>query len=137
MLQRELGDDGIAVHKAMMSGETLVPESDAYSPCFRRTAARIRRYQLGYDQKRAAVDGVVEGLIPGSEAAKAGIREGDEILLRTNTDGAQRDPAMTLTVKITRDGATSPITYLPRGEAVPGWEWEPVADIAETACHSP
>ena len=134
LLQRELGDDGLAVHRAMMNGETLVPNSDAYSPCFRRIPAQIRRYELGYNQKRAAVGGVVEGLIPGSEAAKAGIREGDKILLRTNTDGAQRDPAMTLTVKITRDGTTVPITYLPRGGAVPGWQWEMVSDIAGTAC---
>jgi hypothetical protein len=118
----------------MMAGDTLVPDSDAYSPCFRRVAAEIRRYQLGYDQKRAVVDGVVVGLIPGSEADKAGIREHDRIVLRTNTDGAQRDPQRELTVKITRDGGTFPITYLPRGEPVTGWQWEAVSGLPDGSC---
>jgi predicted metalloprotease with PDZ domain len=134
MLQHELGEDGVSLHKAMMSGDSLVPDSDAYSPCFRRIAAQIRRYELGYNQKRAAVDGVVEGLIAGSEADKAGIREGDKIVLRTNTDGAQRDPQMKLNVKISRAGNTVPITYLPRGAAVAGYQWERAADAAATSC---
>jgi predicted metalloprotease with PDZ domain len=134
LLRREIGDEGAAVHQAMMGGDTLVPDSTAYGPCFRRVAAQIRRYQLGYEQKRASVDGVVVGLIPGSEADKAGIREHDRIVLRTNTDGAQRDPQMRLTVKITRDGNTFPITYLPRGEAVPGWQWESIDRVSEQTC---
>jgi predicted metalloprotease with PDZ domain len=134
LLRRELGDGGVAVHMAMMGGDTLVPDSDAYSPCFRRVAAEIRRYQLGYDQKRAAVDGVVVGLMPGSEADKAGIREHDRIVLRTNTDGAQRDPQRELTVKIIRDGGTFPITYLPRGEPAPGWQWEAVSGLPDGSC---
>ena len=134
LLRRELGAEGDAVHEAMMSGQTLVPDSDAYSPCFRRVAAQIRRYQLGYDQRRAAVDGVVAGLIPGSEADKAGIQANDRIVLRTNTDGAQRDPQMKITVKITRDGRTFPITYLPRGESVAAWQWEAVTHMPDSAC---
>lgn len=134
LLRAELGKEGETVHQAMMSGETLVPDSDAFSPCFRRVAAQIRRYQLGYDQKRAAVDGVVVGLIAGSEADKAGIREHDQIVLRTNTNGAQRDPQLTLTVKITRDGRTFPITYLPRGEPVSGWQWEAQGGMPDERC---
>jgi predicted metalloprotease with PDZ domain len=134
LLRHELGEPGAKVHQAMMSGETLVPESDAYSPCFRRIPAQLRRYQLGYDQKRASVDGVVVGLVPGSEADKAGIHEGDRIVLRTNTDGAQRDPDMKLTVKITREGKTFPITYLPRGESVPGWQWEQISGVPDSSC---
>jgi predicted metalloprotease with PDZ domain len=134
LLKQELGGDGIAVHRAMMSGETLTPDSDAYSACFQRVDAKIRRYELGYNQMHAAVAGVVEGLVANSEAAKAGIREGDKIVLRTNTDGVQRDPNMTLTVQITRDGKTFPITYLPRGAAVPAYQWQLVPGMPDTAC---
>jgi len=137
MLEHELGEDGVAVHKAMMTGETLVPDSDAYGACFHRVATKIRRYQLGYNQKRAAVGGVVEGLIAGSEADKAGIREGDAIVLRTHTDGAQREPDMKITVKITRDGNSFPITYLPRGEAIDGWQWERTEGVSDTHCRPP
>jgi predicted metalloprotease with PDZ domain len=133
LLRGELGEDGVKIHSAMMAGNRLVPSSDAYGPCFHRVAARIRRYDLGYDVGRAKA-GAVTDLEPGSEAAKAGIRNGDQIVLRTNTDGAQRDPNMTLTVKITRDGVTFPITYLPRGEAVDAYQWERTPDVPDNAC---
>lgn len=133
MVRQELGEDGVKTHAAMMAGETLVPDSDAYGPCFRRVAAKIRRYDLGFDPDKAKA-GVVADLQPGSEAAMAGIREGDRIVLRTNTDGAQRDPSMTLTVKITRDGRTFPVTYLPRAEPLDAWQWERIVGIPDQAC---
>lgn len=134
LVRGELGESGVRLTKAMLNGATLVPDSDAYGPCFRRVAARIRRYQLGYDYSSATRRGMVSGLIAGSEAARAGIREGDGIVLRTNTDGAQRDPNMTLTVKITRDARTFGITYLPRGEAVDAWQWQRIPGVPDSAC---
>lgn len=136
MVRQELGDEGLTIHKAMMAGETMVPDSDAYGPCLRRKRAKIRRYDLGYHQFAAARENVVRYLKPGSEAAKAGIREGDRIVLRTNTDGHQRDPDMKLTVQITRDGKTFPVTYLPRGEAVDGWRWEQIPGADDAACRA-
>ena len=134
LVRAELGDDGLALHQAMMAGEVMVPDSGAYGSCFRRVPAKVRRYELGYRQDVAVREGVVRGLIAGSEADKAGIREGDRIVLRTNTDGAQRDPAMTLTVQVARDGKTTRITYLPRGAAVDAFQWERDPAVAEAAC---
>jgi predicted metalloprotease with PDZ domain len=134
MVRKALGDEGVAITKAMMAGEIMVPDSDAYGPCFRRVAAKIRRYEPGYDQMIAKNQNLVKNLVAGSEAAKAGVREGDAIVLRTNTDGHQRDPAMMLTVQITRDGKTFPITYLPRGAAVDAYQWERVAGVSDEAC---
>jgi S1-C subfamily serine protease len=127
----------VQLTKAMLNGATLVPASGAYGPCFRRVAAKIRRYQLGYDYFTATRKGLVEGLVPGSRAAKAGIRNGDGIVLRTNTDGAQRDPDMTLTVKITRHGKTFPVTYLPRGKEVDAWQWRRIPGTADRTCRRP
>lgn len=134
LVAHELGARGVALHRAMMAGEIIVPDSDAYGACFRRVAAKVRRYELGYDQGVAVHEGVVRGLVAGSRAEAAGVREGDHIVLRTNTDGAQRDPAMTLTVTITRDGRTFPVTYLPRGAAVQAWQWERTPGVADAAC---
>jgi hypothetical protein len=55
MLQKELGDEGVAIHKAMMSGQAtlMVPESDDYGPCFRRVAVKIPRFDLGFGPRRS------------------------------------------------------------------------------------
>jgi S1-C subfamily serine protease len=121
----------------MIEGRTVRPASDTYGPCFRRVDTMIRRYNLGYTVKPPS-DGrgayYVENLIHGSEAEKAGIRDGDQIVLRTNTDGAQRIPDMTLTVKITRDGKTFPVTYLPRAEPVESYQWVRDPSVPESRC---
>ncbi len=134
LVRQALGEGGVALHRSMMAGQAIVPDSEAYGTCFRRVAAKVRRYELGYRQDVAVREGVVRGLVAGSEAETAGIREGDRIVLRTNTDGAQRDPAMTLTVKIARDGRTFAVTYLPRGAAIDAWQWERVPGVADAAC---
>lgn len=137
LMRDELGQAGVDGYEAMIAGWPLVPGSSAYGPCFRRVPAMIRRYNLGYTVRPPA-DGrgayFVENLIKGSEADKAGIRNGDQIVLRTNTDGAQRIPDLTLTVKITRDGKTFPITYLPRAEPVAAYKWERDPAVSETQC---
>jgi len=137
LMRTELGQPGVDAYDAMIAGKTELPGSKAYGPCFRRIDAMIRRYNLGYTVKQPT-DGrgvyYVQNLVPGSEADKAGIRNGDAIILRTNTDGAQRDPDMTLTVKITRDGKTFPINYLPRAEPVAAYKWERDPAVSESQC---
>jgi hypothetical protein len=40
----------------------------------------------------------------------------------------------TLTLQVTRDGKTFPLTYLPRGAAVDAYQWERIAGLPETSC---
>jgi hypothetical protein len=49
-------------------------------------------------------------------------------------DSVQGDPDRTLTLQVTRDGATFPITYLPRGEWVEAYQWTRKPDVPEAAC---
>jgi hypothetical protein len=42
----------------------------------------------------------------------------------------------TLTLLVTRDGKTFPITYLPRGEAVDAYQWERIAGVPDSACRN-
>jgi predicted metalloprotease with PDZ domain len=77
MLRKEIGEDGPSVHRSMMAGRLMLPESDDYGPCFRRTTKKIRRFELGFDPKSLiATPHIIHGLMPDSEAAKAGLREG-------------------------------------------------------------
>jgi hypothetical protein len=136
LIGREIGPDAVALHRSMMAGGIMVPESDDYGPCFRRTNAKIRRYQLGFTIKTRA-DGVkeVSDLVAGTEAAKAGLQNGDVILPPPLTsEGTRRDPHATATFQVTRGGKTFPVTYLPRGDAFDAYQWERVQGVPDSAC---
>ena len=125
MLRAEIGEDGPTVHRAMMAGEWIVPESGDFGPCFHRVTRPIRRFDLGFDPASIiSPDKIIKGLKPGSEAEKAGLRNGDKIAYGIAMDALQGDVTRTLTVQVTRDGRTFPLTYLPRGEAVDAYQWE-------------
>lgn len=134
LLHRELGDAGPAVHRAMLAGELMLPESDDFGPGFRRVVAKIRRFELGFDLgPLVGATKHIRGLQPGSEAEKAGLREGDVIHYATGLDALQRDATRTFDLQVTRDGKTFPVSYLPRGEAVDAYQWERVPGAADPA----
>ena len=137
LLRKEIGEDAVALHNSMISGGVVRPESGDFGPCFRRIDAKLRRYQLGFKTTTSA-DGVktVSELEAGSEAARAGVRNGDIVELSViTTEGVKRDPEATVTVQVTRDGKTFPVTYLPRTAATfDAYQWERVPGVPETAC---
>ena len=77
---------------------------------------------------------IIRGLQPGSAAAEAGLQNGDEILQPVPQDHLQGSQDMTLTLEIRRGDAVFDVTYLPRGETVPAWQWERVEGVPDSAC---
>jgi predicted metalloprotease with PDZ domain len=135
MLRAEIGEEGPAVHKAMLAGQLMLPESGDFGPCFRRTTRKIRRFDLGFDPSSVvSPDKIIKGLKPDSEAAKAGLRDGDKIAYGVGMDAVQGDVNRTLTYQVTRDGKTFSLTYLPRGEAVDAYQWERIPGVPESTC---
>lgn len=135
LLTAELGEDGQALHAAMKAGELMLPESGDYGPCFTRYVGRARRFDLGFDPKSFVGDvKIIRGLVPGSAAERAGIRNGDVVTYAVAMDGVQSDQEATLTLQVTRGEARFPVTYLPRGEEVDVYQWRRVPDAADTAC---
>ncbi|WP_184722902.1 peptidase M61 [Caulobacter sp.] len=124
LVVRELGEDGRKLHEGMMAGALMLPEPDDFGPCFTRTTAQVRRFELGFEPKSlVGTTKTIRGLIAGSEAAKAGLKDGDVVTYAVAMDAVQGDPDQTLTLKVTRDGKTFPLTYLPRGEATSVYQW--------------
>jgi hypothetical protein len=131
----ELGEAGAQLTAEMLAGGLMLPESDAFSPCFARITRPFRRFELGFEP-RSLVGHVktISGLMPGSEAQKAGLRNGDVVTYAVAMDSVQGDPERTLTLQVTRDGETFPITYLPRGEWVEAYQWVRKPEVSEAAC---
>lgn len=135
MLDEELGADGPATHAAMLRGELMLPESGGYGPCFMRTTGKVRRFELGFEPKSLVGDvKTIRDLRSDSEAAKAGLRNGDVVTYAQALDGVQGDPARQLTLQVTRDGRTFPISYLPRAEKVEVYQWKRVPGVPDAAC---
>jgi predicted metalloprotease with PDZ domain len=113
----------------MLEGALQLPEPGAFGPQFRRTRKLLRRYELGFaPEVLTEPRRVIRGLIPGSSAAQAGLKDGDEILKPVPQDAIQARQEATLTLEVQRAGQTMTITYLPRGEAVEAYQWELARD---------
>lgn len=124
LLTAELGTRGIADFDAMLRGAVVLPPSDAFGPGFRRIQVPLRRFDLGFDpESLLARPKIVRGLVAGSNAAKAGLRDGDEILNPFSQDGMQGDQQAWLTLEVQRGGAKHTLRYQPRGETVPAYQW--------------
>ena len=135
LLRAELGEQGPAVHRSMLAGGLMLPESSDFGPCFRRTTKRIRQFDLGFDNASIlGAEKIIRGLKPESEAAKAGLRDGDRITYAVALDAVQGDVARTITVQVTRGGTTFPLTYLPRGDAVEAYQWERNPSTPASGC---
>lgn len=104
-------------YRQMTSGEAALPGS-AFSPCFLAVPEAVRRLELGFARRSLNEGAVVQDLVPGSNAAKAGLREGDRIVTHTELTEITPDPDRRIELTIERDGRRRVITYLPRAELV-------------------
>jgi hypothetical protein len=135
LVSKDLGAEGLAIHKSMLAGGVMLPDSDAFGPCFTRTTKTVRRFELGFDPKSLVGDvKTIKGLITGSEAAKAGVKDGDVVTYSQALDSAQGETDRKLTLHVTRAGKTFDITYLPRGENVDVYQWTRKPGVADSAC---
>jgi hypothetical protein len=134
-LRAELGPAGEAGLDAMLSGALVLPRSDDFGPCFRRTTAKLRRYELGFaPQVLTEPTRTIRGLVHGSAAEAAGLRDGDQIVEPVPQDQIQADQGAHLTLQVRRDGKVFPVRYLPRGETVDAYQWERIPGVPDSAC---
>ena len=135
LLDREIGADGRRLHSDMLTGRLMVPASDDFGPCFTRTTARFRRFELGFEPKSLVGNTkTIRDLQPDSEAAKAGLRNGDVVTYSVAMDSVQGDPTRMLSLQVTREGRSFSITYLPRGDAVDAYQWARGAGVPDNRC---
>jgi len=128
LLAEQLGSQAVEDFHAFLKGAMPLPASDAFGPCFQRTTRPLRRYELGFaTDVLAEPKRIVRGLIPGSAAALAGLRDGDEIVDPVPQDSIQGEQAELIRLRIRRGDKIFPVAYLPRGETVQAYQWERVS----------
>jgi predicted metalloprotease with PDZ domain len=135
LLTTELGAKGKTEFQAMLSGAIMLPEPAGFGPCFTRTAKMLRRYQLGFEPSvLVEPKRIVRGLIAGSAADRAGIRDGDQITRPVPQDVLQGQQDAVLTLNLLRDGKPLEISYVPRGETVEAYQWIRAGNLPDSAC---
>ncbi len=134
-VRKTLGENGARAFRDMLAGATPLPASGAFGPCFQRVSRQLRRYELGFEPKVLTESPrIVRGLIAGSAAEHAGLRNGDEILRPVPQDDIQGRQDGVLNLEIRRENQPLSIAYLPRSEYVAAWQWQRVPQIADSAC---
>jgi predicted metalloprotease with PDZ domain len=133
LVSREIGPKAETEYRQMTAGTQLVPRPNGFGPCFKPESYVAKLNDLGFDE--ASLLGpkkIIRGLVPGSNAASAGVREGDVVARRSPPDYDDRNHEMTLTIE--RDGKETNIQFRPEGKSVPAYRWARVPGVPESDC---
>ncbi|KFZ36573.1 hypothetical protein HR45_15685 [Shewanella mangrovi] len=130
ILKRELGEKAVSSFTAMTQGALQVPSANAFG-CLEAKATQYRPFDLGFDEMRL---GEVFKLREDSEAAKAGLLNGDKILHLTPLTELKADGSKKMAITVSRGQQTLSFSFLPRGPLVAGWQWQFNAQ-GPAACH--
>jgi hypothetical protein len=135
MLRAKLGPSAVDEFRKFLAGDMPLPATDAFGPCFERTTTRLRRYELGFDPAvLSEPTRIVRGVVVGSAAERAGLRNGDEIVKPIPQDEIQGNQKEIQTLQIRRGDQVFPISYLPRGETVDAYQWRRKASVTDDRC---
>ena len=92
--------------------ETIELPADVLAPRLVGRLTEVYAYELGFDRERSLKERAVRGLVGGSAAERAGLREGDRLVGWT----LQNDPDVPTRLQVQRGERVETITYYPRGQ---------------------
>ncbi len=96
----------------VVRADTVELPMDVLEPRLEGATRPVYEFALGFDRDRSLRDQRVRGLVAKSAAAKAGLREGDEMLGWELHGDADRK----ITLQVRRGNRVREISYYPRGE---------------------
>jgi hypothetical protein len=125
--------------RKIVRAESWDPDPAAFGPCFTREPTVYRSFELGFDETKSlyAPRRVVQGLVPGSAAALAGLRDGDVLPQDLALGSTRDDDTKRLSFTVKRGTSDVKIDYLPRSEkTVNGFRWVRVPAVPESQCRA-
>jgi len=113
-------------------GEPILLPADACAPCGTIATDERPDFDRGFDiEKTAANDNRVTGLDPDSPAARAGLREGMELIKREA--GKTGDSRVPVTYRVKDGDRERLISYRPEGKTRRTWQELKLADLGDAA----
>lgn len=111
--------------KYILQGLPVELEVDAFAPEYKLEAGTMPSFEMGFDFSKSWPNRKIAGLIPGSEAEKAGLREGMELVAVLNgnafTNTFRFDDPVSVTVKI--GDSTKVYKYMQHGAKIPVFQY--------------
>ncbi len=138
VLQERVGTWAVDRWHAMMKGELLMPAPGTFGPCLTGIRRNVRVFDLGFARPVRLTQGeTIGGVVNGSNAWKAGLRDGD--VLRASVDINPLAESFTdpITLAVRRDGANQEVTYDPSDGSVAGMAWEFARPAVSGTCGRP
>jgi len=108
----------------VVAGGLLPPPEDFFAPDYVLEGTTVLQEDNGYDDRVQYEDEeIVFGLREDSNAAKAGLRNGDLLLHYTSEWDTAKSEDTEAVLKVQRGEEILTIRYIPRGKAVPCWKY--------------
>lgn len=135
LVGKEIGADRArAGYDLMVGGGLLVPPAKLYARCLKVEPYPVRPFQLGFARSSLNDARVVKGLVAGSAAEQAGLRDGDVIVEAGDINEVRKDPAKSLDLTVRRGETTTKLSFLPRGAPIEGYRWVRDPATPDSAC---
>jgi len=114
-------------------GATINPDPAALGPCARLLPTRTTLFDMGYDLSGSSHRGKIVGVKVGSNAYRAGLRDGQTYL---DVDFKNGDPAKEARITVKDQAAQRIVTYYPAGETVSIPQYKLRPGVLDAACLS-
>jgi len=124
VLSKRAGQWAISDWNDMMSGNIIFPAKGAFGACMQSRRADVRIFDLGFSSPVRLITGsTIGGLVQGSPAERAGLRNGDVLVTGTDINPAADSLDKPVVLDVRRNGKPMTIAFDPRGGSQPGLEW--------------
>lgn len=110
----------------VVRAETVEVPPNALAPDLTGKIEAVYAYELGFDRERSLGQQRIVGLVAGSAAAKAGLREGDELAGWSIFSDSDRKTVL----RVLRGGQVKTVAYFPRGERIDVLQFRPTHGAA-------
>ena len=120
-----LGPDAGERYASMAAGNPIPLPDITFEGRVRPVESSVEEWQLGFDVTSFGGEvGRVTGLVPGSQAERAGLRNGDGLVERALPFHAIRHSDHEIELAVIRDGEPLTLRYLPAGARVASLIWK-------------
>ena len=119
----------------MMSGALIVPVPGAFTPSVQSEPISVPFFDLGFKLPQNIATGAkIEGLMPDSVAAQAGLHNGDIFRRSIDLNPFYRSLSRVIVLDISRDGENKEIEYQPYSGKHKGFHWTAASSAAGRGC---
>ncbi|WP_426700991.1 hypothetical protein ACPPVV_16690 [Rhodanobacter sp. Col0626] len=124
VLSKRVGPWAIDDWNDMMSGNVIFPAKGAFDSCMQSRKEDVRIFDLGFSSPVRLIAGsTIGGLVHGSNAERAGLRNGDVLVTGTDINPMAESLDKPVVLHVRRSGKPMTIAFDPRGGSQPGLAW--------------